>query len=155
MKNLSSSVAKSNAQITAKKIAKTLNRAIKTGANAVGTGLKVGGVVTLGAGTLVGCESTPAFQTQTLEGPVVRSYERAAPDGKPATYFVVDTDGNLETTTDQKHIVIGHSNLNKIPGITDKGATVRFRWDAYNEQHGIAYSGDIIMINGQIINQGR
>jgi hypothetical protein len=137
----------------AKNAAKILTKAVGKG---LGTGLKVvgaGGAAMVGAGALVGCESTPAVPTQTLEGPVVRNYQGKAPTGKPATFFVIDTDGNLETTADQKHLVIGNDRVDNYSGLKKEGATVRFRWDSYDEKYGMAFTGDIIMINGQIANQ--
>jgi hypothetical protein len=127
-----------------KKVAKTL-------AKVIGKGLAIGGgVAALGLG-MAGCESTPAVATQTLEGPVVNYYDDKAPNGKPATYIVVDTDGNLETTADQKHIgmLVEHAQQN--PALKQKGTIVRFKWDAYNQNRGIGFFEDIILIDGKFI----
>lgn len=126
-----------------KKISPNKGEAAKNAARilpkAVGICLKIGGVGALAFGA-VGCEITPAVPTQTLEGPVVNHYDGKAPNGRPAAYIVVDTDGNLQTTADQKHIVMSDRTMQEYPVAKEavhEGATVRFKWNEYYENRGI------------------
>ena len=104
-----------------------------------------------------GCESTPTtnFQTQTLEGPVVNYYSGNGGDGTPGKFIVVDTDGNLETTADQKHIYMYNENFARHPelAVEEPSPVVRFQWNSYDEQYGWGVYQRIILINGKVIQQ--
>ncbi|MDR1218891.1 MAG: hypothetical protein LBK73_04700 [Treponema sp.] len=127
----------------AKEVAKTL-------AKIVGKGLAVGGgVAALGLG-IAGCESTPVqtAPTQTLEGPIVNIYKGASTAGDPARFVVIDTDGNPETTADQKHIFVYEKDFLRHPELVE-GAIARFQWTPFAEQYGNGGFQDIILINNQ------
>jgi hypothetical protein len=128
----------------AKEVARTLTKV-------VGKGLAVGGgLAALGFG-MAGCESTPTVATQTLEGPVVNYYDDKAPNGKPATYFIVDTDGNLETTADQKYLFLLDQRVLQYPEVRQEGTIVRFTWDAYNQSREYGGFENIKVIAGKVV----
>ena len=150
MKNLSSSVAKSNAQITAKKIAKTLNRVVKTGVKAFGTGLKVGAAAALGAaatlGALAACESTPTGYQQNIQiiqGTIVSSFDGPEPISKSVGTFYnvqqIDTNGT-------KIFYIANQVKDKYPNIK-VGSEITFRWDDASRKVGYSSVGDLIQVN--------
>jgi hypothetical protein len=130
----------------AKEVAKTL-------AKVVGKGLAVGGgLAALGLG-MAGCESTPpapAPVAQTFEGPVVDIYNSSSFAGNPRKAIVVDTDGNLETTADQKHILASDEYMAAHPSLIT-GVTVRFSWDQSDVRDGIGSANRIILIDGKFI----
>jgi hypothetical protein len=101
--------------------------------------------------SLMGCESTPpAPVAQTFEGPVVNIYNSSAFDGSPRKAIVVDTDGNLETTADQKHILANDEYMAAHPSLIT-GVTVRFSWDRTDEYYGIGSANRIILIDGKFV----
>jgi hypothetical protein len=98
-----------------------------------------------------GCESAPpAPVAQTFEGPVIRSYEGDNLVGKPGTYIVVDTDGNLETTADQKHIFISPKYVTDHPQVLNADS-VRFNWYPAHSRAGIGECDYITLINGEVV----
>ena len=131
----------------AKNAAKVLTKVVGKG---LGTGLKVGATAALGLGA-AGCESTPsAPPAKIFEGPVVDIYNSSAFDGSPRKAIVVDTDGNLETTADQKHILANNEYMAAHPSLI-KGVTVRFSWDQTDEYYGIGSANRIVLIDGKFM----
>ena len=128
----------------AKNAAKVLTKVVGKG---LGTGLKVGATAALGLGA-AGCESTPPAPTQTLEGPIVNIYKGASTAGNPARFVVIDTDGNLETTADQKHIFVYEKDFLRHPELVE-GAIARLQWTPSSERYGNGGFQDIILINNQ------
>ncbi|MDR1219363.1 MAG: hypothetical protein LBK73_07125 [Treponema sp.] len=134
----------------AKKAAKFLTKAVGKG---FGTGLKVGGAAALGLGTAGYGSAPPALVAQTFEGPVVNYYSSTGGNGVLGKMIVVDTDGNFETTADQKHIYMYNENFAKHPelAVEDPRPVVRFHGDFYDDKYGWGVYQRIILINGKII----
>ncbi|MDR1009034.1 MAG: hypothetical protein LBL52_02145 [Rickettsiales bacterium] len=130
----------------AKKAAKILTKAVGKGLD---VGLKVGVPVVAAFGA-AGCESTPAAQPQVFEGSIVKTYDGNNLGGKPGKLIVVDTDGNLGTTADQKHIYLSPEYIKAHPEILN-AESVRFGWYPRHEQSGMGAYDYIIIIDGKLV----